>query len=49
MDVQKTEKQIEKLKKKIEAESHDWNAIDQYETDKMLLANYQKELKEDSE
>ena len=40
MNVQKTEKEIKKLEAKIAAEEHDWNAIDQYNTDKMLLANY---------
>ena len=49
MNVQKTQSAIKNLEAKLKAEANDWSAIDQYNTDKMLLENYQKQLKEDSE
>ena len=48
MDVQKTQAQINRLEKKLKAEEHDWNAVEQYNTDKMLLDNLKAQLKDDA-
>ena len=39
MDVQKTQAQINRLEKKMKEEEHDWSAVEQYSTDKMLYDN----------
>mgnify|MGYP006875426929 CR=1 FL=1 len=48
LNVQKRAAQIKKLEAKVEAESHGFEHIDEYNTDKMLLDNLKSQMDEDS-
>ena len=42
MDVQKTQAEINRLEKKCEEESHGFDHVEEYQSDKMLLDNLKK-------
>ena len=48
LNVQKTAAQIKRLEAKVEMESHGFEHIDEYNTDKMLLDNMKKQMDTDS-
>ena len=48
LNVQKRAAQIKKLEAKVEAESHGFEHLEEYNTDKMLLDNLKAQMEEDS-
>ena len=48
MDAQKTEAQIALLEKKVERESHGFEHVEEYQSDKMLLDNLKAEEAENT-
>lgn len=49
MDVQKTQNAIKRLEARVEAESHGFDQIEEYNSDKMMLENMKRQLHEDAQ